>query len=334
MVIGRYTLTRHHMFQLGILSFAAWVSFYFTVILPIRRENMQREISYQKASGLGAVADKVGWEPVSLWHQASFRDLFVPPRRFAAQQMMMGVDPQASQEGTDDSRHIIRTANFDLEVKSPSSAVDQVRRLAERMGGFLVQSDTGNDRNDATIEIRVPTSRYEETRNELQRLALRVDLERVNANDVTKEYADRQARLRNLTAQEAQYLSIMKQAHTVKDTLDVSAKLSEVRGQIEQQQAEFAALAKQVQTVDISVSLRAEADAQVFGLHWRPLYEIKLGARDGLESVAAYTAIVVAALFRLPAFLLWLTTIIAVAAIVVRSTRWIWRRYFALPQVG
>jgi len=39
-----------------------------------------------------------------------------------------------------------------------------------------------------------------------------------------------------------------------------------VRGEIDQQQAEFDALSKQVETVAITVSLRAEADAQVFGL--------------------------------------------------------------------
>ena len=40
-------------------------------------------------------------------------------------------------------------------------------------------------------------------------------------------------------------------------------KLSEAcRGQIEQQQAEFNALAKQTETVAIAVSLRAEAEAQ------------------------------------------------------------------------
>jgi hypothetical protein len=49
-------------------------------------------------------------------------------------------------------------------------------------------------------------------------------------------------------------------------------------GVIEQQQAEFEALSKQVETVAITVSLHSEAKANVFGLHWRPLYELKLPA--------------------------------------------------------
>jgi aspartate oxidase len=149
---------------------------------------------------------------------------------------------------------------------------------------------------------------------------------------VTKEYVDREARLRNLSAQETQYLGIMKRATTVKDTLEVSEKLSQVRGQIEQQQAEFAALSKQIETVAIAVTLHAEADAKIFGLHWRPLYALKVAARDGVEALANYTSAMIAAIFRLPAFLLWIVTIVAFTVISWRGTRWIWRAFFAAPQ--
>src|SRR5258708_29521060 len=198
------------------------------------------------------------------------------------------------------------------------------------MGGFVVTSGVrGNqDGPGAAVTLRVPTLRFEETSREIKRLATRVEKEKAEANDVTKDYVDREARLHNLRAQEKQYLSILNHATSVKDTLEISEKLGEVRGQIEQQQAEFVALAKQVETVALAVSLRAEADAQVFGIHWRPLYQLKLGARDGLESLADYVASMSTALFRLPAVLLWLATIIFAAAIGWRITRWAWRRFF------
>src|SRR5437899_6448796 len=126
---------------------------------------------------------------------------------------------------------------------------------------------------------------------------VRVESEQMEAQDVTKQYVDQQAHLRNLRAQEVQYLTILKQAKTVKDTLEVSDKLNGVRGEIEQQQAEFNALSKQVETVALTVSLRAEADAQVFGLHWRPLYQLKLAARQGLDSIADYGVAMASFLF-------------------------------------
>ena len=93
---------------------------------------------------------------------------------------------------------------------------------------------------------------------------------------------DQAARLRNLHAQETQYLGILKQAKTVKDTLEVGEQLNEVRSETEQQQPEFDALSKQVETIALTISLHAEAEAQVFGLHWRPLYQLKLAARQGI----------------------------------------------------
>jgi len=139
---------------------------------------------------------------------------------------------------------------------------------------------------------------------------------------------DQSARLRNLRAQEMQYLGILKQAKTVKDTLEVSDKLNEVRGEIEEQQAEFDALSKQVETVALTISLRAEADAQVFGLKWRPLYQLKLAARQGMDGLGDYAASMASFLFYLPAVLLWLATILIGAAIGWRILCWAGKALF------
>jgi len=110
--------------------------------------------------------------------------------------------------------------------------------------------------------------------------------------------------------------------------LAVSEKLSEVRGQIEQQQAEFNALSQQVETVAVAISLRTEAEAQVFGLNWRPLYQLKLALRDGLESLATYATAMTAILFYLPAVLLWVGTILLGILAGWRIVRWVGRRWF------
>jgi hypothetical protein len=180
--------------------------------------------------------------------------------------------------------------------------------------------------------VRIPSEHFEEARAEIRRLGLHVDSERVEAEDVTLQYVDLDARLKNLRNEEAQYLSIMRRANTVKDTLEVSEKLSEVRGQIEERQAEFQALSKQVETVAISVSLRTEADARVLGLNWRPLYQLKVAMREGLNSLGNYAAAMAGFLFMLPAILLWLTTILLSAAAGWRILRWASRVFFGWPQ--
>jgi hypothetical protein len=155
-----------------------------------------------------------------------------------------------------------------------------------------------------------------------------VDGEKVEAQDVTRQYVDQDASIRNLRAEEAQYLSIMKQANTVKDMLAVSERLSEVRGQIEQQEAEFNALSRQIETVAIAVCLRTESEAQVFGLNWRPLYQLKLALREGLDGVGNYATAMTTILFYLPAVLLWAGTILGAILVGWKAVRWAGRHWF------
>jgi dsDNA-binding SOS-regulon protein len=224
---------------------------------------------------------------------------------------------------------MVRNSSMDLVTKKPADTAEQIRQLAERLGGFLVKSTTsGQDAQSAFLSVRVPAEHFEEALAEIRKLGMRVEAERVEAQDVTRQYVDLDARLRNLRSEEAQYLSIMKRANT----LEVSEKLSNVRGEIEEQQAEFQALSKQVETVEINVSLRTEAEAQVFGLHWRPLYQLKHAMRDGLDSLEDYVVAMAGFIFLLPTILLWLVTVLLGAAVGWRLLRFAGRIFFGLPQ--
>jgi Domain of unknown function (DUF4349) len=337
----RSFLTSGRNLRNGWLIAAGVLALYIGAIRPLQ---LKRSFATQRGTGLASVA---GFEPMSLWQEtlllpqlsAALGDGIiggVPQSRkaqFVRAALLSPVNqgPRAARE--DEDRKMVRTCAMDLVVQKPSDANEKIRSLAESLGGFLVSSEVnGGEYARDTLTIRVPTSRFEEARAAIRKLSLRVESEKIDAQDVTRQYIDRDANLRNLRAEETQYLIILKQAHTVKDTLDVSEKLSAVREQIEQQQAEFDTLSKQIETVAISLTLRAEADAQVFGLRWRPLYQIKLALREGLEGVGSYAASMVSLVFYLPAVLLWLLTILAGAAVGWRVVRWTVRVFFGWPE--
>jgi uncharacterized protein DUF4349 len=118
---------------------------------------------------------------------------------------------------------------MDLVVKSPRDTSDRIRQLAERTGGFLVSSEIYEAENasSASVQIRAPTNKFEEVRGEIRKLGLGIESEKLEAQDVTKQSVDQATGLRNLRAQEARYLGILKLKHAknVKDTLEVSDKL-------------------------------------------------------------------------------------------------------------
>jgi len=292
-------------------------------------------INNSKATGLAAQT-----EPLGLWRQMRLVPSWdsttneadiatVAPR---SEVMTYVSASRGSLPDVDKERRIVRTSSVDLVVKKPAETAEKIRLLAEGVGGFLVsyQISGGDYADRGSLAIRVPAERFEEARAQIRKLALRVEFENLDAQDVTRQYVDQAANLRNLRAEEVQYLSILKQAGTVKDTLEVTQKLSDVRSKIEQQQAEFESLAKQIETVSITISLGTEAEARVFGLNWRPLYQLKLALREGLQALGNYALAMTDFVFMLPAVLLWLVTIVVGAAIGWKLLRFIGRRAFGV----
>jgi hypothetical protein len=333
---GAFSTKSKKALKTGWLITAGVLAFYVGVIQPRERA---RGIASEKATGLAAVSGGVGWEPLSLWRRTSIlphlnREAYLQKgavggvsvdRAVVARASLMTFSGSGSgEEGASEDRKLVRTATLGLIVKTPAETGEKIVQLAQGAGGFLVTSNVngGADAISASLTIRVPAAKFDEVRAQIRKLGLRVENESIEAQDVTKQYVDHEARLRNLRAEEQQYLGILRKAANVKDTLEVSDKLNEIRGAIEERQAEFEALSKQVETVAINITLRAEADAQVFGLNWRPLYQLKIAAREGLDGLADYAASMTAFVFYLPSALLWLFTILGGAAVAWRILRW------------
>jgi len=308
--------------ETGWLLTAVLVAVYGGIIRPSRAF---RGIAMERTSALAAIERNRHWLvplPESV-DNATLAAAIVGgvPGGLAPRSVQMTTYLPKSESLTE--REVVRTSSIDLLVKSLAEAADKIRSLTEHAGGYLVrlQTNGAKDATNATLTIRVPVARFEEVGAEIRKLGMRVESEQMEAEDVTRQYIDQQARLRNLHAQEAQYLTILKLAKTVKDTLEVSEKLNGVRGEIEQQQTEFETLSKQVETVAMTVSLRTEAQANVFGVQWRPSYELKIAAMQGLEGLADYASSMFSLLFYLPAILLWLATILAGAVLGWRLLR-------------
>jgi hypothetical protein len=133
-------------------------------------------------------------------------------------------------------RMVIRSANMALIVENVSDSLARITDLAGTFGGYVVNSDIREDLNRlyASVSFRVDANRFNEALQALRDLAVDVRSESTSGQDVTAEYVDLDARLRNLQASEAQLLELMKQAGDVSEILDVQRELTDTRGQIEQ----------------------------------------------------------------------------------------------------
>ena len=146
--------------------------------------------------------------------------------------------------GARDDAKIIRTGTMDLEVRDVPSALRAARDAIVAVGGYVGASTTKNEGGQPTAEItyRIPADRWEtalDTLRSLNGLTTKVVAEHTEAVEVTGQVVDLEARVRNLRASEVALQGIAEKATKVTDVLEVQARLTEVRGQIEQLTAQL-----------------------------------------------------------------------------------------------
>ena len=156
-----------------------------------------------------------------------------------------------------DTRMIVRTADMSLVVNDVAAALDQIAGLAENIGGYVVSSQRWRDDNRlaGAIAIRVPADDFGNIIGALRGLAVDVTSENTSARDVTEEYVDLTAGLKNLEATEEQYLRLMEKAEKVDDILSIQRALSQTRGEIERTKGRMQYLERTSATSLINVRL-------------------------------------------------------------------------------
>jgi len=243
-----------------------------------------------------------------------------------------GKELPESVEGELTQRKIIKNGTLQLLVEKAEETTQEIKSIGKKLNGFVSESriyEVSQKTKLGNITIRVPADKFDTAMEDIKKLAIKVEKENISAKDVTEEFIDLEARLKNSQAEEKQYLEIMKQAKTVEDTLKVASKLSQVRGQIERIQGQLKYLSDKIDLATISVDLTSEADVELFGLRWRPLFVLKQSFRKMLSSLTGYVDTIIAFAFALPAILLWLATITIVLIAGNRVVRWLWQKFFA-----
>jgi chemotaxis protein histidine kinase CheA len=148
----------------------------------------------------------------------------------------------ASGNVAQEDRLVIQNADLSLVVDDPEGARDEIGLLASSLGGYVVsarayqeQLDNGRSVVRAAVTIRVPAEKLNEALQRIRSLSDQAPItENLNSQDVTQEYTDLQARLRNEEAAEAQLSMIMQDANRTEDVLNVYRELVQVRQRIEQ----------------------------------------------------------------------------------------------------
>lgn len=199
-------------------------------------------------------------------------------------------------EGAPDSRDpglpdlglsVIKTATVTLEVKDDElqETLQNATSSAEKYGGFVVSTSVSDDEEDPTgaIVVRVPAERFGDALADLESLG-DVSSESVSGQDVTQEFIDLQARLRNYVAQEAVLLKLMDEAQSVSDTIRVQNELQRVQLEVERLRGRITYLDDQTAMSTIELRVAEEGAVGAAPGDFEKAWE---RAKDGLVAVLA-----------------------------------------------
>jgi hypothetical protein len=156
------------------------------------------------------------------------------------------------------SRLIIRTGQASIEVDSLESSMAQLRRIVQRVGGFVADASVQSGRNQirsATLQLKVPASRFDELTEGLEPLG-RLQFVNVGAEDVSEEFVDLTARVANGRRLEDRLIELLRtRTGKLQDVLSVERELARVREEIERMEGRLRFLKTSAQLSTLSVNL-------------------------------------------------------------------------------
>jgi hypothetical protein len=228
-------------------------------------------------------------------------------------------------------RRVIRTGFLDMVVASPAESMEAVRAIASKHGGWVDTAQMNQSRNGlpySAITIRVPQDRFDDARREIRTLSEQIQGDRTETQDVTGQYVDLEATIKNYRAEETQYQEIMRRTGSIKDTLLVAERLADVRGRIERAQAQLNVLARQVAMATITVNLHVEPVPVVKDVVWHPVEKFKSAFADAKLGLIEYGDFMIVATANVPVVLVWLLTFVLASAAAWKIVRFTFRKVF------
>ncbi|EGD50659.1 putative transmembrane anti-sigma factor [Thermoanaerobacter ethanolicus JW 200] len=133
------------------------------------------------------------------------------------------------------SRKITKNATISLEVEDVNVCYDKVFKLVKEAEGFIESSDetvfTDNTKR-INLVLKVREDKFESVISQIKEFG-KVTALRIDSKDVTEQYYDLKARLKNLEIEEQKLQDIMNKASTVKEMLEVESEINRIRSDIE-----------------------------------------------------------------------------------------------------
>jgi hypothetical protein len=159
---------------------------------------------------------------------------------------------------------VIRTASLTVQVGSRGfdASLSDIFDISTRYGGYVSGSSSAQVESGAlrsgTVTFMVPADKFQDALASVRTLGT-VQQFNIGGQDVSAQYVDLQARLKNAQAQQAAFQALLQKATSIQDIIAIQNQLGQVTAQIEQLEGQIAYLDHATSYSSISVMLREAA---------------------------------------------------------------------------
>lgn len=162
------------------------------------------------------------------------------------------------------ARMLVWSASLSLEVSDVGASADKAAAIAEQFKGYVDQKSDGGE-SSASARLKIPSASFNDAVNAVQALG-DVAYSRVSGEDVTEQYVDVQARLKNKTELRDRLRLLLQKATDIKDVIAIESELTRVQTEIDSMEGKLKLLQGRVDYATIDVSFRRKKILGPLGL--------------------------------------------------------------------
>jgi len=203
-------------------------------------------------------------------------DSAMPVREMSANAAVTAVD-----------KKVIKTGNLSLKVEKAETAVESIANIAKVNKGEVASSnfyESTRGVKSGFITIRVPYQNFDKAFSEIKKVATQVISEASNAQDITEQYIDLEARLKNTQAEEASFVALLNRSGKIEEILSVTREVARVRGEIERLEGQRRYLNSQTDMSTITADITEDVEIASASQDWRPWQVVKNSVKQLVNS--------------------------------------------------
>lgn len=160
-----------------------------------------------------------------------------------------------------ENRKWIVTVNLSTETEDLDAMTQALQETITDLGGYVEDQTVYNGSayanrryRSASMTVRIPAEDVDKFTEEVSGISNVVSQQK-NLEDITLQYVDTESRLTALETEQTRLLELLEQAETTADLLEIEARLSEVRYQLESAASQLRLYDNQVDYATIYLSI-------------------------------------------------------------------------------